>query len=205
MRKRRGTIAIVLGLLLLFGATGLTAYNFNQDITAGEKSDAVTEEIVKILKDVPIRTVTSEAENIYDQVTQVIEEEPEPVELDGYKYMGLITIPALELQLPVQHNWSYANLRVSPCRMTGSPLTSDLVILAHNYTRHFGTLNQLEIGDEVSVTLIDGTTYVYYVDAKEVVAPTAVKDVTSGQWPLTLFTCTLGGRTRLVIRCDTAA
>ena len=88
--------------------------------------------------------------------------------------------------------------------MSGSASTADLVILAHNYRAHFGSLNRLEVGDEVSVTLIDGTTYVYLVDAKEVVPPTAVESVTSGEWPLTLFTCTLGGKTRLVIRCDMA-
>lgn len=198
MNKRRGVIWIVLGLLLLFGAAGLTVYNFNLDAMAGERSDVVMEELVRFLDDVPIRTVTPNTME-YDLAT-----EPEPLDLDGYQYMGLITFPTLELQLPVQHNWSYPNLQVSPCRMTGSPMTEDLVILAHNYTRHFGPLNRLEIGDEVSVTLIDGTTYIYHVDAKEIVPPTAVEDVTSGEWPLTLFTCTLGGRTRLVIRCDTA-
>ena len=78
------------------------------------------------------------------------------------------------------------------------------MILAHNYQSHFGTLDQLKEGDEVSVTLIDGTTYVYSVDAIEVIQPTAVEDVTSGEWPLTLFTCTLGGRTRVVVHCDWA-
>ena len=88
--------------------------------------------------------------------------------------------------------------------MSGSPATEDLVILAHNYQAHFGSLNRLEEGDEVSVTLTDGTTYVYQVNVKEVVPPTAVESVTSGEWPLTLFTCTLGGKTRLVVRCDMA-
>lgn len=192
---------IVLGLLLLMGAAGLTFYNINLDITAGERSDEVMEELAAFLEGVPIRTASSRAALEYNLITS----EPEPLDLDGYQYMGLITIPALELQLPVQHEWSYPNLKVSPCRMTGSPATEDLVIIAHNYQRHFGTLNLLEIGDEVSVTLIDGTTYIYKVDAKEIVLPTAVEEVTSGEWPLTLFTCTIGGRTRQVIRCNMAA
>lgn len=200
MSKRFGTLWIVLGLLLLLGAAGLTAYNFNQDITAGEQSDAVMDDLAEHLEDVPIRVVTAAAAEYEPEVR----EEPEPVEVEGHLYIGLITIPALELQLPVQHAWSYPNLKVSPCRMTGSTVTDDLVIIAHNYQRHFGTLNLLEIGDEVSVTLVDGTTYVYRVDAKEIVPPTAVEEVTSGEWPLTLFTCTIGGRTRVVIRCDAA-
>lgn len=200
MNKRRGTALIVSGLLLLMGAAVLSFYNINLDITAGERSDEVMEELAAFLEDVPIRTAVSKAASEYALTAG----EPEPLDLDGYQYMGLITIPALGLQLPVQHEWSYPNLKISPCRMTGSPATGDLVIIAHNYQRHFGTLNLLEAGDEVSVTLVDGTTYVYQVDAKEIVLPTAVEEVTSGEWPLTLFTCTIGGRTRVVIRCVTA-
>lgn len=198
MYKRRGTILILIGLLLLSGAMGLTLYNINLDYTAGEQSDAAMEELAEFLEDVPVKAVTSRAEAEY------ADGELEPLYLDGYQYMGLITLPTLNLQLPVQNEWSYPNLKVSPCRMAGSPTTGDLVIIAHNYQRHFGTLNLLEIDDEVSVTLIDGTTYIYRVDAKEIVPPTAVESVTSGEWPLTLFTCTLSGRTRQVIRCDLA-
>lgn len=203
-RKRRGTVWIVVGLLLLLCAVGLTLYNLNQEITAGEESDAVMEELTAILDQTPIRTVTPRPAAEYAPVEDETEEAAEPVELDGRYYLGVITFPTLELQLPVQDQWSYANLRVSPCRMAGSPAGGDLVILAHNYQTHFGPLDRLEIGDEVSVTLLDGRTYVYSVNALEVVEPTAVESVTSGEWPLTLFTCTLSGRTRLVVRCDVA-
>lgn len=199
MGKRRGTILILSGLLLLLGAAGLTLYNMNQELTAGEESDAVMTELTDILKETTVKPAARPAVGVV-----LPEEEPEPVELDGRYYLGLITFPTLELQLPVQMEWSYRNLKISPCRMTGSPSTEDLVILAHNYRTHFGSLHRLEVGDEVSLTLIDGTTYVYQVDAKEVVPPTAVENVTSGEWPLTLFTCTLGGQTRLVVRCDLA-
>lgn len=200
MSKGRSIILIASGLLLLLGAAGLTAYNLNQDAMAGQKSDEVMEVLAAHLEDVPIRTITSVEAAEYDPTVP----ELEPLDLDGYQYMGLITMPTIDIQLPVQLNWSYPNMQVSPCRMTGSPTTADLVIMAHNFNHHFGQINQLEIDDEVSVTLIDGTTYVYRVDAKEIVPPTAVEEVTSGEWPLTLFTCTLGGRTRVVVRCDAA-
>jgi len=202
MSKRRGTLWIVIGLLLLLGAAGLTVYNMHEEKNAGEESEAVVEELSVALTDAIEHT-----EVIKSPVTEpvaVSEPEPEPIELDGRYYMGLISFPSLNLQLPVQHEWSYENLKISPCRMKGSPATEDLVILAHNYRTHFGPLNRLSVGDEVSVMLLDGTVYVYKVSAREVVAPTAVENVTNGDWPLTLFTCTLGGRTRLVIRCDWA-
>lgn len=198
MGKHGGTVFIALGLLLLVGAAGLTVYNLDQDKNAGQEAVAVVENLNELLADTEIR-VRPAAELGWTANT-----EQALLSLDGHDYMGLITLPTLELQLPVQDKWSYKNLKISPCRMQGSPETEDLVIIAHNYQTHFGTLDQLLIGDEVSVTLIDGTTYVYRVDAMEIVQPTAVEDVTSGEWPLTLFTCTLGGRTRVVVRCDWA-
>lgn len=201
MGKRWGNIWIVCGLLLLMGAAGLTVYNLSQDMAAGVESNAAVEALATQLAEKELLTVASKTQV---EFTISEEDEPEPVELNGQYYMGLITFPTLNLQLPVQHNWNYNNLKISPCRMAGSPATGDLVILAHNYRTHFGNLHLLEIGDEVSVTLVDGTTYVYWVDAKEIVAPTAVESVTSGEWPLTLFTCTLGGKTRVVVRCDMA-
>ena len=96
------------------------------------------------------------------------------------------------------------NLKVSPCRMAGSPEGQDLVILAHNYKSHFGRLKALKVGDRVTFTALNGTTYVYTVGAMETVSPFAVEDVTGSDWPLTLFTCTLGGKTRLVVYCGMA-
>lgn len=200
MRKRRGTFVIALGLLLLVAAAGLTAYNLYQELAGGRQADAVMEELDTLMEDVPIHAVQAGPAAEYEAAN-----DPANIkELDGRYYMGVISLPTLGLQLPVQQEWSYPNLRVSPCRMTGSPAAGDLVILAHNYRTHFGQLNQLEIGDEVSVTLLDGATYIYQVNAKEIVPPTAVESVTSGEWPLTLFTCTMGGRTRVVVRCDFA-
>lgn len=198
MGRKKGNVLIVLGLLLLLGAAGLTAYNLNEELSAGRASEAALEGVASSLADAPFQ---ARGERLIKKSAITSEE---TVELDGRYYMGLITFPTLELQLPVQMEWTYENLKTSPCRMQGSPAMEDLVIMGHNYRTHFGPLDNLRIGDEVSVTMGDGATYVYQVGAKEVVGAYAVEDVTSGAWPLTLFTCTLSGRTRLVVRCDFA-
>ena len=200
MRKKRGTILIALGLLLLLGAAGLTLYNIHVEAQAGESANEISGELATVLADVEQKPPVKSAPPDYLEET-----EEQTIELDGRYYLGLITFPTINLQLPVQHEWSYENLRISPCRMTGDILSENLVVLAHNYRTHFGPLlNNVGVGDEVSLMLVDGSVYVYKVAAKEVVAPTAVENVTGGDWPLTLFTCTLGGRTRMVLRCDWA-
>ena len=58
------------------------------------------------------------------------------VEIDGYGYVGVLTIPTLELELPVMSEWDAARLKIAPCRYSGSTKTRDLVIAGHNYTTH---------------------------------------------------------------------
>lgn len=48
--------------------------------------------------------------------------------------------------------WDYERLKIAPCRYEGSTKSDDLVLLAHNYGKHFGTLKNLVPGDEVFFT-----------------------------------------------------
>ena len=76
------------------------------------------------------------------------------------------------------------------------------MLAAHNYNSHFGKLKNLHQGDRVIFTDVDGNVFTYEVAVKETLRPTAVEEMTSGQWPLTLFTCTIGGSYRVTIRCE---
>ena len=66
--------------------------------------------------------------------------------------IGILEIPALDLELPVISSWSYSSLRLAPCRYSGSAYKGDLVIAAHNYQSHFGGLRTLPEGSEVFFT-----------------------------------------------------
>lgn len=97
--------------------------------------------------------------------------------------------------------WSYPKLKKSPCRYRGSVYKDDLVIAAHNYRTHFGRIKDLSEGDEVIFTDIDGNIFYYEVALLEILAPNAVVEMESSEWDLTLFTCTLGGASRVTVRC----
>ncbi len=122
--------------------------------------------------------------------------------VDGEKYVGVLEIPALSLKLPVMDEWSYKRLRKSPCRYTGSAYLDNMVILAHNYSSHFGRINTLSQGDSVTFTDVDGNVFKYRVLDVETLGSKAVGDMLSGDWDLTLFTCTLGGEYRVTVRCE---
>lgn len=121
---------------------------------------------------------------------------------NGHEFIGTLSIPSLGLDLPVQRNWSYPNLSVSPCRYSGSAYSGEFVIIAHTYEKHFGKLNGLSIGATVSFTDMDGNVFRYVVREKETLSPTDANDLAHSGYDLTLATCTLSGTKRLVVHCD---
>ncbi len=115
--------------------------------------------------------------------------------------IGILEIPALHLRLPVLSTWSYALLKKAPCRYTGSVYLDNMVIAAHNSKAHFKKLSNLQEGDIITFTDAVGNEFTYSVAGIEILQPEEVDDMTSGQWPLTLFTCTYGGAGRVTVRC----
>lgn len=126
----------------------------------------------------------------------------EEVEIDGHRYIGYLSMPTVELELPIMSDWSYEKLTIAPCRYYGTLRGKDLVLLAHNYDRHFGRLNDLKVGDSVYFTEMDGTVTAYKVVARDILDPYAVEEMTAGLYDLTLFTCTYGGQSRVTVYCD---
>ena len=64
------------------------------------------------------------------------------------------------------------------------------------------TLGTLALGDEVRFTDMDGIENHYTVSAIEVHDPTDVEAVEHSGHDLVLYTCTYGGKTRIVVFCD---
>ena len=116
--------------------------------------------------------------------------------------IGILEIPAIDLKLPVLSEWSYPFLKRAPCRYSGSAYLDNLVITVHNYRTYFGKLKELEVGTEVIFTDAAGNRFEYKVAAVEALTPQSVEDMTSGEWALSLFTCTLDGKSRVTVRCE---
>ena len=206
-KRKAFTAVMIIGFILVIGAAGLACYNVITDAHAGRVRDGLLDQVAERMPDQPVITPAGE-EGIEEPASSAATTDPRavgelPVEIiDGKGYLGAMSIPALNLELPVQAEYSMDNLRVSPAVFYGAPQTEDFVICAHNYRTHFGSLRNLKEGDQVMFKAMNGVVFPYEVVATEIVSPFAVADVTSGEWDLTLFTCTLGGQTRLVIRCD---
>lgn len=123
-------------------------------------------------------------------------------EIQNQAYIGVLDIPILELSVPIISEWSYARLKIAPCRYSGSVYADDMILLGHNYRRQFGALTKICVGDAVTFTDMDGNRFDYKVVMLEILDGDDVESMTSGTWDLTLFTCTVSGQTRITVRCE---
>lgn len=125
--------------------------------------------------------------------------------IDGYDYIGYLSIPSIGLALPVMQQWSYPGLKIAPGRYSGALYTDDLVIAGHNYARHFSPLTHLTVGTEVLFVDMNDNTWHYAVSDTEVLQPTQIEEMAvktpDSNWDLTLFTCTTTGQARYALRC----
>ncbi len=199
MKLKKGSVCITLGLLLVAAALALSGYNIWDDQRAGQSVDTALASLETAIPD--IEELDLPEEMIPDYVLNPKMEMPE-VQIQNYDYIGRIEIPRLGLSLPVMDSWSYPNLKIAPCRFSGSAYQDDLVIAAHNYKRHFGPLKNLVEGDTITFTDVDGNVFTYQTALLEQVQPNQTREVQESDWDLTLFTCTLGGQFRLVVRCE---
>lgn len=205
--RTKGVILLSVGAALIAAALALGGYNLWDDHRAQTAASEVLEQLEIPETSSPDASAkpggTGAETPVPDHVLDPYREMP-TVEVDGYRYIGKISVPSLELELPVMDTWDYTRLKLAPCRYAGSAYLPGFVVCAHNYTAHFGRLKNLSPGDGVIFTDVEGNTFSYEVAEIETLSPTAVEEMKSDGWDLTLFSCTLGGQSRVTVRCTRA-
>ena len=190
MRKWIGVICVFLGVLCILSAIGFVAYNRWEDMNAKDVAQDFLEDVQSIINE--------------EQSKQPLLNDTKmaTVEVDGYDCIGILSVPVLDLELPVLTDWSYAKLKKAPCHYYGSYYEKDFVIAAHNYKSHFGRLSKLQAGDIVVFTDVSGTVHYYEVVILETLPKNATKEMITSGFDLSLYTCTLGGGSRVTVRCN---
>lgn len=212
-RKQEGLLLITIGLLLIAAALFLVSYNLYDELRAEQSARQAVTQLDAYLPaeaapEAPSDSTGDQEPLVSDERTvipdYVLSPNMEmPVEtINGIDFIGVLRIPALELELPIISEWNYPNLKTAPCRYSGSAYLNNLIICGHNYTSHFGTLKNLWEGDIATFTDIDGNVFIYKMVERETLNPTDIEGMESGNWDLTLFTCTVGGQSRVTIRFE---
>ena len=133
------------------------------------------------------------------------------LDITGNGVMGYIDIDKLNLELPIYHGVSKEVLQIGVGHLPGTSLpvggeSTHAVLSGHRglpSAKLFTDLNEMEVGDTFTVTVLDRV-YTYEVDQIKVVLPSETSDlqIVKGEDHCTLMTCTPYGINthRLLVR-----
>ena len=196
-----GKAMICTGVLALLISAGILVYNVWDEARVADATARVVQILLQEIEankknhDSVIETLSDGQEDNNDT-----ENTPLFIEAGGERYIGILSISALALDLPVNNILSESRLKETPCRYGGDVNTS-LVIAGHNYKRHFGSLSNLVKGDSVTLTDARGVNHLYTVEKIVTMNATDIEGMLDGSYGLTLFTCNYSGIARVAVRC----
>ena len=209
MRKWVGIICVILGVICLLAAIGFVIYNRWEAESAAGITQSLFQDVRLVIEENKTNeSAQSEDNNLDSEEVETLSEdvgvpiEMATIQVDGYDCIGVLSVPVLELELPVLTPWSYTKLKNAPCHYYGSYYEDDFVIAAHNYKAHFGRLSELQAGDVVVFTDVHGVAYYYEVVLLETLPPNATEEMITSGFSLSLYTCTPGGGNRVTVRCN---
>ena len=189
----KGKLFIIVGVFLILISLTMTFYNKYEDFNAGKQARAALD---------AFKSEVIVQNHIVESLTTEEVKEMKTVNINGDEFIGTITIPVLNLELPVMSEYSYSRLKKAPCRYYGNLFTNDLIICAHAYETFFANLIKLKQNDLIVFTDVDGNNYAYEVLEIEILKPTDVDKMVNNDFDLTLYTCTSDNMNRVTVRCN---
>ncbi len=196
MKKIVSICAVILGVCCVILAVILFWSNQRDEQVAQTESQKVVAELEESILELQADAPTEEQSFTTEQETVA---EPPSLSVGDGVYLGVLTIPSLDLKLPVDNHWSYAKLLYTPCVYLGSLAQDNLIIAAHNYEAHFSKLHEMNMGEEVTILDGAGTLHTYVLIAQEIIDETDLTGLEAGEWDMTLFTCVYGDNTKRVV------
>lgn len=144
--------------------------------------------------------------------TQIQEnkEENEPIgdiEVKGYKVVGIIKIPKINIEYPILEKTTDEAMKYSVTHFWGDEVNAigNYTIAGHNNMdgTMFGNTSELDIGDIIELTGLDGKKIQYQIFKQYIIDledVSCVKSVEAGTREVTLITCTNGHKNRRVTK-----
>lgn len=193
---------MIFAIVLLILAAILLFYNTRENDRVEKDNLEIVTELERLYEE-KLAAQEKEMQEESQNEQNADSEKKTSININGYDYMGIIYIPILDnLALPVLENYTYSNLKVSVCKYSGGIEEGNFTIAGHNYKSSFGKLSKLSVGNIAYFKDANGIVYKYTCTKIETLSPNQVEKMTTGNWDLTLFTCTYNNANRLAYRFE---
>lgn len=219
-------IFIIIGLLVYVGVNWYKAYTTNADIDEGlDRFDGfVNNEVLNNTNNTVTKPIANEEINNVEELTPDIDpnntvdtpsnnnnsgnsnNKDNKPEYKGFKMVGKIEIPKINVKYPVLEEVTPKSIEVSVAVLYGPGINEigNTVIIGHNYRNgtFFSNNKKLSVGDKIYLTDLSGTRITYIISKKYTTGSNdfdyANRD-TNGKRGITLSTCTDDSSKRLII------
>lgn len=185
------TIIMIIIIFIIIGIFKIYKLKDNEDIF--KLPDEIKENIINVLPE------SNEKEMIpYKDIPEYIK---------GYKVIGKIEIPKIELKTYILEETTKESLDISVTKFFGPEINrvGNVCIVGHHYNKPtmFGKLKNIECGDIIKITDIYGQYITYSVYDIYKVNPDeteCLNQETNGEREITLITCTTSAIKRLIVK-----
>ena len=189
--KKRFLLARILGLLLLILSLGILLAQQHLIFESIRKNTEISGQIQALLPD-----RRSGIPSDYSLAEMPI------LQIDSTDYVCLLEVPSLELSVPVENQWQAGLLSTRPGRFWGSIYDGTLILGGGNHKGSFDFCAQLDLGDQILVTDMQGTQFRCSV-ARIIRSNSAdFEDLSDETYPLTLFVRAQYEARYIIVRCD---
>lgn len=219
---KKHILNIVIVLMFVIGFSVLLYPAISEYINSKHASRIIASynETVKNSDEAELKQLIDEADDYNKRLSQnssafynpdLVSGYDDALDITGNGVMGYIDIDKLNLELPIYHGVSKEVLQIGVGHLPGTSLpvggeSTHAVLSGHRglpSAKLFTDLNEMEVGDTFTVTVLDRV-YTYEVDQIKVVLPSETSDlqIVKGEDHCTLMTCTPYGINthRLLVR-----
>ena len=189
--KKRFLLAQILGILLLILGVGILLaqqYLIHQSV---RKSAEISWQIQSLLPDRRSGILSD-----YSQAEMPV------LQIADTDYVCLLEIPSLELCLPIKNQWQPGLLTTQPGKFWGSIYDGTLILGGGNHKGSFDFCTQLDLGDQILVTDMQGTQF--RCSVAQIIRSNSAdfQKLSDEAYPLTLFVREQYEARYIIVRCD---
>jgi sortase A len=181
------------GLILIFLGLSVISIALYMRITSNLKQKSMIEDFQVELNNIQ-NSINSSENEVLENIEQPEEEETE-IFLTG-NAIGIMSIPKIGLDVAIGEGIDMNTLKYALGHFPNTPMpgsSGNFAVAGHRsytYNKYFNRLDELEVGDEIHVTTLDGD-FTYKVDNISIVEPEQVSVLNSTiNSTITLVTCT---------------
>lgn len=166
-------------------------------------------------KNIESRNVENNAQAVLQEIKKEKTTDPNQIdviqeideEIGGYKVIGIINIPKIEIEYPILEKTNKESLDLSITKFFGEKINQkgNVVLAGHNRLNNtmFGKIDKLEKGDIIELTDSQMVTVKYQVFDKYIVDPndiSCIYPLDENTREVTLITCSNRDKNRLIVK-----